>query len=175
MIFSLLKDYAAALASYEKVNKTNIVSPATFFSAAKTKELMEAAPEEVLALMDSCIAHCLQPYTEDAAPYLLERAQARMNAGQGRNAMLDYDEYYKAVRGNVNDVFYYYREQAAFQAKQFQRALDDMAKAIELNPKELTYRSELAAVNIRVGRNEEAIKVLKDALTPILNMLKLIV
>lgn len=158
------KDYAAALASYEKVNKTNIVSPATFFSAAKTKELMEAAPEEVLALMDSCIAYCLQPYTEDVAPYLLERAQARMNAGQGRNAMLDYDEYYKAVRGNVNDVFYYYREQAAFQAKQFQRALDDMAKAIELNPKELTYRSELAAVNIRVGRNEEAIKVLKEAL-----------
>jgi len=64
----------------------------------------------------------------------------------------------------VNDVFYYYREQAAVQAKQFQRALDDLAKAIELNPKELTYFSELAVVNIRVGRNEEAIKVLKDAL-----------
>ena len=42
------KDYAAALASYEKVNKTNIVSPATIFSAPKTKELMEAATEEVL-------------------------------------------------------------------------------------------------------------------------------
>ena len=88
----------------------------------------------------------------------------RLNAVQGRGAMLDYDEYYKAVRGNVNDVFYYYREQAAVQAKQFQRALDDLAKAIELNPKELTYFSELAVVNIRVGRNEEAIKVLKDAL-----------
>lgn len=42
--------------------------------------------------------------------------------------------------------------------------MDDLAKAIELNPKELTYFSELAVVNIRVGRNEEAIKVLKDAL-----------
>lgn len=158
------KDYAAALASYEKVNDSNIASPATFFSAAKTKELMEAAPEEVLALMDSCMARFVQPYSEEAAPYLLERAQMRLNAGQGRGAMLDYDEYYKAVRGNVNDVFYYYREQAAVQAKQFQRALDDLAKAIELNPKELTYFSELAVVNIRVGRNEEAIKVLKDAL-----------
>lgn len=158
------KDYAGAFASYEKVNKTNLVSPATFFSAAKTKELMEAAPEEILALMDSCVARCVQPFTEEAAPYLLERAQARMNAGQARGAMLDYDEYYKAVRGNVNDVFYYYREQASMQAKQFQRALDDMAKAIELNPKELTYYSELAVINIRVGRNEEAIKVLKDAL-----------
>ena len=131
------KDYAAALASYEKVNDSNIASPATFFSAAKTKELMEAAPEEVLALMDSCMARFVQPYSEEAAPYLLERAQMRLNAGQGRGAMLDYDEYYKAVRGNVNDVFYYYREQAAVQAKQFQRALDDLAKAIELNPKEL--------------------------------------
>lgn len=158
------QDYAGALVSYEKVNATNLVSPATFFSAAKTKELMEAAPEEILVLLDSCIAHCRQPYTEETAPYLLERAQMRMNAGQARGAMLDYDEYYKAVHGNVNDVFYYYREQASLQAKQFQRALDDMAKAIELNPKELTYYSELAVVNLRVGRNEEAVKVLKDAL-----------
>ena len=68
------------------------------------------------------MARFVQPYSEEAAPYLLERAQMRLNAGQGRGAMLDYDEYYKAVRGNVNDVFYYYREQAAVQAKQFQRA-----------------------------------------------------
>ncbi|WP_294634357.1 serine protease [uncultured Bacteroides sp.] len=158
------KDYAAALASYEKVNATNLVSPATYFNAAKTKQLMEAPAEEVLVLMDSCVARCVQPFTAESAPYLLERAQMRMNAGQARGAVLDYDEYYKAVRGNVNDVFYYYREQAALQAKQFQRALDDLAKAIELNPKELTYSSELAVVNIRVGRYDEAVKVLKAAL-----------
>ena len=45
-----------------------------------------------------------------------------------------------AVNGKVNDMFYYYREQAALKAKQYQRALDDMAKAIELNPEDLTYR-----------------------------------
>lgn len=158
------KDYAAALASYEKVNQSNLVSAATFFNTAKTKEVMGAAPEEVLVLMDSCIARCQKPFLEESSPYLLERAQMRMNAGQARGAMLDYDEYYKAVAGNVNDVFYYYREQASFQAKQFQRALDDIAKAIELNPNELTYRSELAVVNLRVGRNEEAVKVIKEAL-----------
>ena len=64
----------------------------------------------------------------------------------------------------MNDVFYYYREQAALKAKQFQRALNDMEKAIELSPKDLTYRAELAVVNIRVGRNEEALKVLQAAL-----------
>ena len=60
--------------------------------------------------MDSCIARCPQPITADFAPYLLERAQMNMNADQARNAMLDYDAYYKAVNGQVNDLFYYYRE-----------------------------------------------------------------
>lgn len=158
------QDYPAAWTSYEKVNNTNLASPATFFSAAKTKELMQAPAEEILALMDSCVARFTKPYMEDAAPYLLERAQARLNAGQARNAMLDYDAYYKAVNGKVNDLFYYYREQAALKAKQYQRALDDMAKAIELNPDDLTYRAELAVVNIRVGRNEEALNILRAAL-----------
>lgn len=39
-----------------------------------------------------------------------------MNADQARNAMLDYDAYYNAVNGKVNDMFYYYREQAALKA-----------------------------------------------------------
>ncbi|MDE5710037.1 MAG: serine protease, partial [Bacteroides sp.] len=138
------QDYPAAWTSYEKVNNTNLASPATFFSAAKTKELMQAPAEEILALMDSCVARFTKPYKEEAAPYLLERAQARLNAGQARSAMLDYDAYYKAVNGKVNDLFYYYREQAALKAKQYQRALDDMAKAIELNPDDLMYRAELA-------------------------------
>ena len=42
--------------------------------------------------------------------------------------------------------------------------MDDLAKAIELAPQELLYRAELAVVNIRVGRSEEAIRVLQEAL-----------
>ena len=153
-------DYAGALQAYDKVNQSEIGSAATLFTTAKIKEAMGASPEEVLAVLDSCVARFNKPYTQEAAPYLLERAQALMNAGKARNAVIDYDSYYDAVKGNVNDVFYYYREQAALKARQFQRALDDMAKAIELNPKDLTYRAELAVINIRVGRNEEAVKIL---------------
>lgn len=158
------QDYPAAFISYDKVNKTNLASAATFYSTAKTKELMQVPSEEILALMDSCVARFTEPYTTEAAPYLLERAQARMDADQARNAMLDYDAYFKAVKGDVNDVFYYYREQAALKAKQYQRALDDIAKAVELSPKDLTYRAEQAVVNLRVGRNDEALTVLKAAL-----------
>ena len=157
-------DYAGALQAYEKVNQSELGSAATLFTTAKIKEAMGASPEEVLVVIDSCVARFSKPYTQEAAPYLLERAQALMKVGKARNAMFDYDAYYDAVKGNVNDVFYYYREQAALKARQYQRALDDLAKAIELNPKDLTYRAELAVVNIRVGRNEEAVKILKEAL-----------
>lgn len=158
------QDYPAAWASYEKVNQSDLASPASFFSAAQTKEMMKAPTTEILALMDSCVSRCPQPYTEMAAPYLLARAQVLLTANQARKAMLDYDAYFNAVNGNVNAAFYYYREQAAVQARQYQRALDDLAKAIELAPQELLYRAELAVVNIRVGRSEEAIRVLQEAL-----------
>lgn len=158
------QDYAAALSCYEKVNKSNLASPASYFSAAKTKELMKADVKEVLALMDSCIALCPHPMTADVAPYVLERAQVYVKTEQYRNALLDYDAYFSATNGQVNDLFYYYREQAAFKARQYQRALDDIAKAIELNPKEVLYQAEQAVVNMRVGRVDEAMKVLKGTI-----------
>ena len=78
--------------------------------------------------------------------------------------MVDYDEYLKAVNGKVNDQFYYLRAQCAMKAKAFQRAMEDYVEAIQLNPDELTYRAELAVVNMRVGRNEEAVKILDVAI-----------
>lgn len=159
------QDYPAALTSYEKVNRTNLASPASFFNEAKTMELLERDPKEIVAVMDSCIAHCQQPVSATDAPYLLERAQMNMNAGLYRPAMLDYDTYYKAVNGQVNDVFFYLREQAAIKGRQYQRALDDIAEAIRLNPKEVLYYAEQAVVNMRVNRFDEAIGILENAIS----------
>ena len=157
------RDYEQASQWYEKVNNTFFASPSSFFSAAKTKEIMGAEPKEVIALLDSAINRA-QPLNEVSSPYLLERAQMYMNAEQYRQAVVDYDAYHDIVKGNVNDLFYYYREQAAFKARQYQRALDDIAKAISLNPDEMMYRGEEAVINIRVGRYQEAIDVLNNAL-----------
>ena len=135
------RDYPGAYTWYEKVNNSNLASSSSYFNAAKTKELMGADPKEIIALLDSCIALSSEPMTIVNATYLLERAQMYMNTEQFRKALIDYDAYFDAVNGQVNDVFYYYREQAAFYARQFQRALDDIAKAIELNPGELDRKS----------------------------------
>ena len=163
-ILFAMQNYAEAYQAIEKVNNSALASATTWYSAAHCKELMNAPSDEVIALMDKCISTFTPPYTETAAPYLLERARIYTNAEKYRSALVDYDEYYKAANGKVNDQFYYLRGQCAMQAKAFQRALDDYAEAIELNPDELTYRAELAVVNMRVGRNEEAIKVLNEAI-----------
>ncbi len=138
--------------------------PATFFSAAKTKELAKGDPKEVVALMDSCIARCPQPITADFAPYLLERAQMNMNAGQPRNAMLDYDAYHTAVKGEGEQRILLLSRTGRFESTPIQRALDDIVKAIEMNPTDLTYQAEHAVVNLRVGRYEEAIQILNNIL-----------
>lgn len=163
-IYFAKQAYEEAFTAYEKLFKTELASPETFFSAAKAKELANKDIQESIALMDSCIAYCTIPMTSDNAAYLLERARMYMAAEKYRPAMLDYDAYYNAVKGNVNDVFYYYREQACFYAKQYQRALDDINQAIELNPTEVTYYAELAVVNIRVGRNDDAVTALNKAI-----------
>lgn len=158
------QDYAAALACYEKVNASDLASTATWYSAAHCKRMVDAPMEETLALMDSCVATLKKPYTEAVAPYLFERAQLRMEAGQARAAVQDYDAYYDAMGGRVNEVFYYTRQQATTKARQYQRSLDDLAKAIELAPDELLYRAELAAVNISVRRFAEAAEVIQEAI-----------
>ena len=60
---------------------------------------MKAPSEEVLALLDSCVVRFSKPYTQEAAPYLFARAQAYMVANKPRQAVLDYDAYYDAVKG----------------------------------------------------------------------------
>lgn len=158
------QNYEGALAAYEKVNNTNLASSQSFFSAAKTKEIMGKDINEVIALMDSCVSRIPIPINATDAAYFLERANMYMQTEQYRPAMLDYDTYFKAVRGNVNDVFYYYREQAALNARQFQRALDDINMAIKINPEEPTYHTELGVINLRVGRYEDAEKAFNQTI-----------
>ena len=159
-----MEDYAAALESYDIVNRSELASAASLYNTARCKEMLEAPGEEILALLDSCVNTFNRPYTKEVAPYLFERAQARMNYGKARDAVMDYDDYYNAVNGQVNDYFYYLRAQASVKAKQYQRGLDDLQQAIEINGNEPVYRAELASLNIRVGRNEEAVAIVEDML-----------
>ena len=110
--------YSEAYQSYEKVNQSEMASPATFYSAAKTKLLIEGTDyKEIIALMDSAIVRFTKPYTSEAAPYFYERADMKAQAGKYKEAVMDYNNFYDALQGSVTAAFYFQREQSELQCR----------------------------------------------------------
>lgn len=160
------KDFSGAFASYDKVNKSALVSSGTFYSAAKAKQLMEESDiNEVIALMDSAIVRLNKPYLSDAAPYFFERAELYAQAKKYREAVLDYNTFYNAVNGDVNALFYYQREQAEMQCRMYKQALDDINKAVELSADDENIWVEKGIVHLRVNQLDEAIQALEKAIS----------
>ena len=160
------RDYSGAFTSYDKLNKSSLVSSGTFYSAAKAKQLMEGSDlNEVIALMDSAIVHLNKPYLSDAAPYFFERAELNAQAKRYREAVLDYNTFYKAVNGDVNALFYYQREQSAMQCRMYQQALDDINKAVELAADDENLWAEKGVVHLRVNQLDEAINAFEKAIS----------
>lgn len=165
ILFAMGK-YAEAYAAYEKVNQSPIASAATFYSAAKTKQLVEGADmNEVVALMDSAVARFTKPYTSEAAPYFYERAEIKAQMGKYREAVPDYDAFYEAVGGRVTAAFYLQREQAEVQCRMYQQAINDINKAVEMAPEDVAMWVEKGSVHLRVGQHNEAIEALNKAIS----------
>lgn len=158
--------YEEAYVSYEKVNQSNIASPATFYSAAKTKQLIEGSDfNEVIALMDSAIVRFSKPYTSDAAPYFYERAEMYAQAGKFKEAVMDYNAFYDALQGTVTATFYFQREQSELQCRMYQQAIDDINKAVEMEPNNAMFWTEKGSVHIRFNQLDEAVEALNKAIS----------
>ena len=115
-------------------------------------------------MLDSAIAKCGNPPTNEAAPYILERVDLRLKLMQYKEAVDDYDLYYNLLKGQVGDRFFYYREQAKFRMNDFPGALADIQSAIRLNPGDPTYPAEEASVYIRMENYDQALRSLENAL-----------
>ena len=158
--------YAEAYVCYEKVNKSEIADASTFYSAAKTKQLIEGSDiNEVIAIMDSAIAKLPKPYLSNAAPYFYERAELKVKAERFKEAVMDYNVFYEAINGNVTALFYFQREQAEMQCRMYQQALNDINKAVEMNPEDLDFLIEKGSVHLRINQLNEAIAVFQKAIT----------
>lgn len=165
-IYFAMQKYAEAFTAYDAVNHTPLVSATSFYSAAKAKELVEGTDKkEVIALMDSAVARFNKPYGQDAAPYLYERARMKNEAKLFREAVMDYNEFHTAMLGQVSAEFYMIREQAEMQCRMFQQAIDDINKAVELEPKNAEFWVEKGSVHLRTNQLDEAIKALQQAIT----------
>ena len=68
------------------------------------------------------------------------------------------------MAAQVNDNFYYIRYQAEVEGRLYQQALNDITKAIQMNPKESFYYAEKAALHIRVGQYQEAMQTADESI-----------
>ena len=119
----------------------------------------------IITLLDSAIATLPKPYAAAAARYFLERAQRNEKVKEYRKAVMDYIEYEKIIGPkNLNDKFYYMREQAEIKCRMYQQALDDIRTAMAYNPKDPFYPVEEAAVLLQAGLFNEAIVACEKSL-----------
>ena len=156
--------YDEAYQIFHDLATTDLRNAETFFGAAKCKEMLRDTTA-MLALMDSTLATFTKPYLKEAAPYLWARAEARRNAGKYRDAVADMNDYETLMAASVNDNFYYVRHQTEIQGRLYQQALNDISRAIQIEPQEILYYAEKASLEIRVGMYDEAIATAKECIT----------
>ena len=157
------KQYGEAYDIYIQLTQSAMRNAELFYSAAKCKALQRDTTA-MLSLLDSCVNTFSKPYFKEAAPYLWERAEARRAAGRYRDAVADMNEYEKLMSAEVNETFYYIRHQTHIQARLYQQALNDINRAIQMNPKETLYYAEKASLEVRVGLYDEAIATSKECI-----------
>lgn len=139
-----------------------------YFYAANALERAKGDSVLVLSLLDKAVDTFERPYSAEAAPYLLTRAQHLQAAGKYRAAVNDYNEYEKAVGAkNLTARFYDIRQAAEQQARMYQQAIDDLHTAVALSTTDNErglYLTEVAYIYLQVGMNEEAIAEAEEAL-----------
>ena len=151
-------DYAKAYDMFIGLTTTSLRNAELFYEAAQCKTQQKADNGEVIALLDSAISVCPKPLNSVAAPYVLARGQFLDEAGEYRKALHDYNVYDTLMVGRADDAFYYTRYQCEMKVRQYQQALNDIAHAAVINPRQALYFAELASLQLRVNRFEDAVK-----------------
>jgi len=150
-------DYAGALDIFRQLEKDNSLNPGELiYEQAQCKRNLNASSDEVIALLDSAINITDTMRIIEAAPYFLSRAEVLDGTGKYRDAVFDYTRYEYLMQGRVGAPFYYTRARAEQNGKLYQQAINDMARAIIINPREPLYYAELANMQLRVNQFDKA-------------------
>ena len=157
------KKFDEAYQIFDQLTRTELRNAEIFFGAARCKEMLRDTTA-MLALLDSTLNTFTKPYLKEAAPYIWARAEARRDAGKYRDAVSDMNDYETLMAASVNDNFYYVRHQTEIQGRLYQQALNDIEKALQMNPQETLYYAEKASLEIRVGMYDEAIKTAQECI-----------
>ncbi len=160
-----LKRYAEAREVYLSLSKTNLRNPDLFLYAAQCRQMEEGDNlDDIIALQDSALNCYTKPYPAEAAPILLMRGNNLAKAGKYRQAIADLIVYEHLYKGILSAEFFYQREQLALKSRMYPTALNDIARAIRLNPQEPVFRAEMAALCYRIDKIDEAIGAAEAAI-----------
>ena len=155
--------YQKALDLLATLRKTDIGKTGEiFYEAAQCKVRLNAPKTEIMALLDSAVN--VQPRIQ-SAPYVLARGRQYDAYGDYRKAFFDYLKYDSLSNFNSTADFYYVKFKCEMKIKQYQLALNDIAHAIVLNRAEPVYYAEMASLQLRVNKLEDAVKTCDLAFT----------
>ena len=158
------KKYDEAYHIFTELTNSSLDKAELWYSASRCKE-MQKDTTAMLALLDSAVCTFSKPYLKQAAPYLWTRGNKRFDCGKYRDAVADFNEYEQLMAAQVNARFYYIRHQAEVEGRLYQQALNDLDRAMQMEPKETLYRAEKASLLIRVGKYDDAIEPAEECIT----------
>lgn len=153
-----LGKFDEAFSLFEEISKTELMSSEVFYEMAQTKSNLGAEQQEILSYLDKAVEVAPQPLTPQSAPYILARGIMLDDMGEYRKALQDYNRYDTLMYLRASDDFYYTRYKCELKMRQFQQALNDIAHAAFIAPMNVTYLAEMAALQLRVGRYEDAVR-----------------
>lgn len=164
-----LQRYKEAYERFTEVNKSELANAQTFYFAANALQRCDGDDAEIVALLDSALSRLRQPYKDEAAPYLLTRAQHLNLAGQFERSIADYDEYERIIgTENLKALFFSLRMQPKLGAHRYQLALNDINKAIllaETPSDKASYLFDRGYLYVCANMFEESIETFEEAIS----------
>ena len=161
-----LGNYTEAANAYHEVCKSPLASAGSFYSEVKAREFIGGTdPAELVALMDSAVAFYNPPYGQDAAPYLYERGRYKSEAKDHRGSVMDFNAFHDAMLGQVTADFYAIRADEEMACHMNQQAIDDITKATEMEPENVSFWTQKGGILIRLNQQKEAVEALNKAIS----------
>ena len=156
-IIYAMGDYQKAYDIFMQLTQSDLRNGELFYEAAQCKSQLKGEKSEIMELLDSAISVSLSTGRNNAAPYYLARGRQFDEMGEYKKAVADYNQYDTLMFGRANDEFYYIKYKCETKIRQYQQALNDIAHAIVINRREPLYYAEMASLQLRVNKLEDAI------------------
>jgi hypothetical protein len=147
-------NYQQAYDMFMGLTKTPLNNGELWYECAQCKIQLKAPNQDIKVLLDSAVN--VSSRKGLAAPYYLARGRFFDANKQYRDAIKDY-YVYDSLSHTQDPAFFFMRYQCELNAKMWQQALLDIARASLLNPQEPVYLANWASLDLRVNRIDEAI------------------